>query len=270
MNRLRALRETSVGVFLGDRDGNDILLPNKYVPETLRIDDMIDVFVYTDSEDRPVATTRRPYVERDEFGFLEVVSVTNFGAFLDWGLEKDLLVPLKEQQLPMKVGQRYVVFLYLDRDTGRLVASSRINSFLDDDASDLEAGQTVDLMVYERTDLGYNVIINNQYRGLLYANELFKRVTVGDRLEGYIKTIRPDKRADVTLQKPGYEGIEPNAQLILDKLKTEGGFLPLNDESAPEAIYRTLEMSKKTFKKAIGLLYKERAIRIEPDGIRLV
>lgn len=267
---MRALRETSVGVFLGDRDGNDVLLPNKYVPETLEIDDMIDVFVYTDSEDRPVATTRLPYVERDEFGFLEVVAVTSFGAFLDWGLEKDLLVPLKEQQLPMKVGQRYVVFLYLDRDTGRLVASSRINSFLDDDASDLEAGQAVDLMVYERTDLGYNVIINNRYRGLLYANELFKRVTVGDRLEGYIKTIRPDKRADVTLQKPGYEGIEPNAQLILDKLKAAGGFLPLNDESAPEAIYRTLEMSKKTFKKAIGALYRERAILIEPDGIRLV
>lgn len=270
MNRLRALRETSVGVFLGDRDGNDVLLPNKYVPETLEIDDMIDVFVYTDSEDRPVATTLQPYIERDEFGFLEVVSVASFGAFLDWGLEKDLLVPTKEQQTPMNVGQRYVVFAYLDRDTNRLVASSKINKYLYDDASELEVGEEVSLMIYERTDLGYNVIVNNQFRGLLYANEIFKRVHIGDRLTGYIKNIREDNRADVTLQKPGYEGIEPNAQLILDKLKAAGGFLPLNDESAPEAIYQTLEMSKKTFKKAIGALYRERAIRIEPDGIHLI
>ncbi|GAA4420917.1 S1-like domain-containing RNA-binding protein [Nibrella viscosa] len=269
MNRLRAERDTSVGVFLEDERGNDVLLPNKYVPETLREGDFIDVFVYTDSEDRPVATLREPYIQRDEFGFLEVVSVTSVGAFLDWGLEKDLFVPHKEQSIPMQVGRRYVVYCYLDRDTDRLVASSRINRFLDDRADDLEEGQEVDLLAYEHTDLGLNVIVNNQYRGLLYKNELFRPVSPGDRLTGYVKRIREDNRIDVSLQRQGYENIEPNAQRILDTLQANNGFLPLNDDSAPEAIYKTFEMSKKTFKKAIGTLYRERRVIIKDEGIFL-
>ncbi|RCR70037.1 CvfB family protein [Larkinella punicea] len=270
INTLIALRETSVGVFLGDDEDNDILLPNKYVPESLRVDDPIDVFVYTDSEDRIIATTLTPKIQRNQFARLQVISVTSVGAFLDWGLEKDLLVPYREQSRPMEVGRWYVVYLYLDHETDRLVASSRLNRFLDSEVPNLTEGQEVSLLAWEPTDLGINVIINNRYRGLVYANEVFRQVYPGDRLTGYIKTIRDDNRIDVSLQKPGYENVEPNAQRILATLREQNGFLPLNDYSEPDAIYQTLEMSKKTFKKAIGALFRERKIAIKEDGIYLV
>ena len=270
INTLIALRETSVGVFLGDDEDNDILLPNKYVPESLRVDDPIDVFVYTDSEDRIIATTLTPKIQRNQFARLQVISVTSVGAFLDWGLEKDLLVPYREQSRPMEVGRWYVVYLYLDHETDRLVASSRLNRFLDSEVPNLTEGQEVLLLAWEPTDLGINVIINNRYRGLVYANEVFRQVYPGDRLTGYIKTIRDDNRIDVSLQKPGYENVEPNAQRILATLKEQNGFLPLNDYSEPDAIYQTLEMSKKTFKKAIGALFRERKIAIKEHRIYLV
>lgn len=275
INTLTALRRTSVGVFLGDPVEDpagryDILLPTKYVPRTLEIDDEIDVFVYTDSEDRLIATTLTPAIRLGEFAALQVVSVTKIGAFMDWGLEKDLFVPFREQNRPMRVGRWYVVYLYRDEETDRLVASSKINRFLNDEAgNELQEGQEVDLLVYEPTDLGMNVIINNRYRGLLYANEVFQRVYPGDRLTGYIKRIREDRRIDVSLQQTGYQNIEPNAQRILDVLQERKGFLPLHDGSEPAAIYATLEMSKKTFKKAIGVLYRERKIRLEENGIYL-
>ncbi|GAB3340541.1 S1-like domain-containing RNA-binding protein [Larkinella ripae] len=267
INTLEALRETSVGFFLGDEEGNDLLLPNKYVPRELQIGDRIDVFVYTDSEDRPIATTLTPKIKRNEFARLQVVSVTGVGAFLDWGLEKDLLVPYREQSRPMEVGRWYVVHLYLDHETDRLVASSRLNRFLDSGAPNLDEGQEVDLLVYEATDLGVNVIINNRYRGLVYANEIFQPVYPGDRLTGYIKLVRDDNRVDVSLQKPGYENVEPSARRILAVLEKQRGFLPLHDKSDPDEIYRLLEMSKKTFKKAIGALFRERQIVIKEDGI---
>ncbi|GAB4025355.1 CvfB family protein [Spirosoma gilvum] len=277
INTLTALRQTSVGFFLGDLSdrktqdfANDILLPNKYVPDTLEVDDDIDVFVYTDSEDRPIATTLTPAIQRNEFATLQVVSVTNAGAFLDWGLEKDLLVPHREQSRPMQVGEWYVVFMYLDRRTNRLVASSKVGRFLDPDVSELVVGEEVQLLAYETTDLGLNVIINNRYKGLIYANEIFRTVRPGDPLIGYIKTIRADGLVDVSLQKAGFENVEPNAQRILATLKAENGFLPLTDNSPPEEIYSTLEMSKKTFKKAIGTLYRERKIVLEEKGIRLI
>ena len=277
INTLTALRETSVGYFLGDLSdrktqdfNNDILLPNKYVPDSLSIDDEIDVFVYTDSEDRPIATTLTPAIQRNEFASLKVVAVTSAGAFLDWGLEKDLLVPHREQSHPMEIGQWYVVFMYLDRRTNRLVASSKISRFLDPDVRDLSVGEEVQLLAYETTDLGVNVIINNRYKGLIYGNEIFRTVRSGDPLIGYIKTIRDDSLVDVSLQKTGFENVEPNAQRILATLKAENGFLPLTDNSPPEAIYSALEMSKKTFKKAIGTLYRERKIVIEESGIRLI
>ncbi|AKD55213.1 CvfB family protein [Spirosoma radiotolerans] len=277
INTLTALRQTSVGFFLGDLTdrksqdfSNDILLPNKYVPDTLAVDDDIDVFVYTDSEDRPIATTLTPAIQRNEFAALQVVSVTSAGAFLDWGLEKDLLVPHREQAWPMEVGTWYVVFMYLDETTNRLVASSKVNRFLDPDVSDLFVGEEVQLLAYELTDLGVNVIINNRYRGLVYANEIFRTVRPGDPLIGYIKNIRDDGRVDVSLQRAGFENVEPNARRILAMLKAENGFLPLTDNTSPEAIYAALEMSKKTFKKAIGTLYRERKILIEDKGIRLV
>ena len=277
INTLTALRQTSVGYFLGDLSdrktqdfSNDILLPNKYVPDTLAVDDDIDVFVYTDSEDRPIATTLTPAIQRNEFAALQVVAVTSAGAFLDWGLEKDLLVPHREQARPMEVGRWYVVFMYLDETTNRLVASSKLNRFLDPDVRDLFVGEEVQLLAYETTDLGVNVIINNRYKGLVYANEIFRTVRPGDPLIGYIKHIRDDSGVDVSLQKAGFENVEPNARRILATLKAENGFLPLNDNSSPNEIYKALEMSKKTFKKAIGTLYRERKIVIEEKGIRLV
>ncbi len=273
MNKLIALRSTSVGYFLGEPNGHpddDLLLPNKYVPANLALDDEIDVFIYTDSEDRPIATTLTPAIQRGEFGYLEVVAITGVGAFLDWGLEKDLLVPYREQAEEMVVGKWYVVFLYLDENTGRLVASNKLNKFLDDEGYELDEGKAVDLLVYERTDLGLNVIVDNRYRGLVYANEIFKPLRIGNRLPGYVKRIRDDYRIDISLQQPGYAGIEPNAQRILDMLKTRNGFLPLTDASDPQTIYRTLEMSKKTFKKAIGALYRERKIVLKSDGIQLL
>lgn len=267
INTLRALRETSVGFFLGDDEDNDVLLPNKYVPRELQIGDSIDVFIYTDSEDRIIATTLTPKIKRNEFARLQVVSVTSVGAFLGWGLEKDLLVPYREQNRPMEVGRWYVVYLYLDHETDRLVASNRLNRFLDSAPPNLEEDQEVSLLVYESTDLGVNVIINNRYRGLVYANEIFQRIYPGDRLTGYIKQIREDNRIDVSLQKPGYENIESGAHRILSVLEQQGGFLPLHDKSNPEEIYNLLEMSKKTFKKAIGTLFRERKIVIKEDGI---
>ncbi|GAB3988597.1 S1-like domain-containing RNA-binding protein [Spirosoma daeguense] len=277
VNTLTALRETSVGFFLGDLSDrktdsydNDILLPNKYVPDTLEIDDDIDVFVYTDSEDRPIATTLTPAIHRDEFACLQVVAVTSAGAFLDWGLEKDLLVPHREQAYPMEVGGWYVVFMYLDQRTDRLVASSKLNRFLDPDVRNLQVGDEVQLLVYERTDLGMNVIINNRYKGLIYANEIFRTLRPGDPIIGYIKNVREDNLVDVSLQRTGFENVEPNAQRILATLKAENGFLPLTDDSPPDVIYKTLEMSKKTFKKAVGTLYRARKIKLEEGGIRLL
>ncbi|WP_288428096.1 S1-like domain-containing RNA-binding protein [uncultured Spirosoma sp.] len=272
INKLIALRQTSVGFFLGhpDDERDDVLLPNKYVPADLRVEDEIDVFIYTDSEDRPIATTLTPHIMRDEFAPLPVVAVSNVGAFLNWGLEKDLLVPFREQSKPMREGEWYVVFLYLDEDTGRLVASSKVSRFLDPDASDLVANDPVDLLAYEITDLGVNVIINDRYQGLLYHNELFRSVQVGDRMPGFVKRVRDDNRVDVSLQQMGFENVEPSAQRILEALQQQKGFLPLNDSSPPEAIHKALEMSKKTFKKAIGTLYKDRRIEIRDDGIALL
>lgn len=272
INKLIALRQTSVGFFLGhpDDDRDDVLLPNKYVPDSLREFDEIDVFIYTDSEDRPIATTLTPHILRDEFAPLPVVAVSNVGAFLNWGLEKDLLVPFREQAKPMRVGEWYVVFMYLDDDTGRLVASTKINRFLDPDVSRLREGDAVDLLAYERTDLGYNVIINDQYRGLLYHNELFRPIQIGDRMPGYVKTIRDDDRVDVSLQQTGLDHIESNARRVLEALQQHNGFLPLTDSSDPQQIYRLLEMSKKTFKRAVGTLYKDRRIELHDDGIRLL
>lgn len=273
-NTLVAVRFTSVGAFLAESEDADyeeaILLPNKYVPDELRNGDEIRVFVYTDSEDRPIATTLTPRIQRNEFAYLQCVSVTSYGAFLDWGLEKDLLVPFREQNRRMEVGRRYVVFLYLDHETQRLVASAKINRFLDVGAPNLQEDQEVTLLAYEPTDLGMNTIVDNRYRGLLYTNEMFRRVYVGDRLTGYVKRIREDDRIDVTLQKPGFANIESGAGLILTKLKDRGGFLPLTDDSEPEEIYQTLGMSKKTFKRAVGTLYRERKITIESNGIRIV
>lgn len=275
-NTLTILRDTKVGLFLGqpenDPEGiHDVLLPNKYVPNEFEIGEEIVVFVYLDHEERPVATTLEPYILLNEFALLRVNYVNKIGAFMDWGLEKDILVPYKEQARPMEKGKRYLVYLYMDEKTNRLVASSKTNQFLNNDEITVEKGEEVDLIVSHITDLGINVIINEKHKGLLYKDEVYdESIRTGDRMRGFIKNIRPDNKIDVSLQKQGYANVEPNAEKILDELRASRGFLRLNDHSHPEDIKTVLKMSKKTFKKAIGALYKEKLIEIKEDGIYLI
>jgi uncharacterized protein len=268
-NKLRILRGTTVGMFLGDDEENDVLLPKKYIPENAVVGDDIEVFIYKDSEDRIIATTLEPKIQLNEFACLQVKAVTAIGAFLDWGLEKDLFVPFREQNKKMEEGKWYVVFLYLDEETDRLVGSCKVNRYFEKENIDLEIGQEVDLLVFEETDMGLNVIINGKYKGLIYENEIFQRIKIGTRTKGYIKNIREDNRVDVSLQKQGYENVEPNAQRILEKLKANNGFLDITDKSDSNYVMYQLEMSKKTFKKAVGALYRQRIIRLEEDGIYL-
>lgn len=269
-NNLEILRDTTVGLFLGDDEGNDVLLPNKYVPEEFEIGDHLDVFCYLDHEERIVATTLVPFVTVDQFQLLQVAEVNEYGAFMDWGLEKHLLVPFREQRNKMQEGQWYVVYCYLDEKTDRLVASNKLDKFLSNDELTVQALDEVDLVVTRLTDLGWEVIINHKHKGLVYSNEIFKKVAVGDKPKGYIKNIRPDNKIDVSLQPIGYKSLEPAANLIYEKLVANGGILNLHDKSDPEDIKRIMQMSKKTFKKGIGALYKERKIEIKPDSIKLL
>lgn len=271
-NTLTILRDTKVGLFLGNgNEAEDILLPNKYVPKDFRIGDEIAVFVYLDHEERPVATTLEPYILLNEFALLRVNYINQIGAFMDWGMEKDILVPFKEQARPMEKGKRYLVYLYMDEKSNRLVASSKTNQFLSNENLTVNKFEEVDLIVSHITEIGINVIINEQHKGLLYKDEVYDdAIRTGDRMRGYIKNIRPDNKIDVSLQKLGYENVEPNAEKILDELRASRGFLRLNDNSHPEDIKTVLKMSKKTFKKAIGALYKEKRIDIKDDGIHLL
>ncbi|MEO8235990.1 MAG: S1-like domain-containing RNA-binding protein [Flavobacterium sp.] len=274
-NTLTILRETKVGLYLGLPEENkdpskDILLPIKYIPNEFEIGEELIVFVYLDHEERPVATTLEPYILLNEFALLRVNYVNQVGAFMDWGMEKDILVPFKEQARPMEKGKRYLVYLYMDEKTNRLVASSKTNQFLNNDNITVENGEEVDLIVSHITEVGINVIINEKHKGLLYKNEVYDDLRTGDRIVGYIKNIRPDGKIDVSATKLGFEKVEPSAQVILDELKASRGFLRLNDDSHPEDIKTVLRMSKKTFKKAIGTLYKEKLIEIKEDGIYLV
>lgn len=267
---LRIDRTTLVGLFLTDGT-NDVLLPIKYVPKNFEIGDEIEVFVYLDHEERPVATTLQPYITLNDYAFLRVNYTNEYGAFMDWGLEKDLFVPFKEQARPMEQGKRYMVHMTLDEKTNRLIGSSKLNQYLSKEPLHLEQGHEVDLIISHITDLGINVIINGTHKGLVYKNEVYDdKIRPGDKTKGYIKMIRPDGKIDVTLHRVGVEGIEENAQVVLDELKASKGFLRLNDHSNPEDIKTILKMSKKTFKKAVGTLYKQKLIEIKDDGIYLV
>ena len=268
-NTLKIDRDTQVGLFLTDGK-DDVLLPNKYVPKVFEIGEEIIVFVYLDHEQRPVATTLEPYILLNEFALLRVNYVNQVGAFMDWGMEKDILVPFKEQARPMEKGKRYLVYLYMDEKTNRLVASSKTNQFLNNDQLTVENGEEVELIASHITEVGINVIINEKHKGLLYKDEVYDDIRTGDRLRGYIKNIRPDNKIDVALQIQGYQSIEPNAEKILSELRASRGFLRLNDNSHPEDIKTVLKMSKKTFKKAIGALYKDKLIEIKDDGIYLI
>lgn len=268
-HELRMERETDHGVYLQNEEGEEVLLPNKYVPAEWKPGDFLKVFVYLDHEERPVATTLEPKIKLDRFALLDCVEVSKFGAFLDWGLEKHLFVPFKEQVVPMQKGESYLVFCYLDLETNRLAASSKVHAFLDNSELTVEPFEEVELLVSNETEIGFNVIINRLHLGLVYKDDVFEPLHPGDRVKGFIKKIRDDHKIDVTLQRPGYRSIEPNAEKILSELKNADGFLPLTDKSAPEKIKKQLHMSKKSFKRAAGTLYKQRLIEIKEDGLYL-
>lgn len=269
-NTLRVVKEVDFGLYLdgGDEFG-EILLPTRYVPEDAEVDHYLDVFIYTDSEDRIIATTEEPYGEVGDFAYLKCVGVTNFGAFLDWGLAKDLFVPFREQAHDMDEGLSYFVRIYLDDETDRIVGSSKTNQFLDNSPIDFEENDKVDLIIGTASDLGVRVVINGSHSGLIYHNEIFQKLKPGQKTEGYIKKIREDDKVDVSLQQAGYEKVEGIAGEILQKLEKSGGYMELNDKSSPESIKHVFGISKKVFKKAIGALYRERLITIESNGIRL-
>lgn len=269
-NTLEILRSTSVGLFLGDDEGTEILLPNKYVPDPIEIGDKITVFCYLDSSERPVSTTLTPYVIRNKFAFLEVVELSAYGAFLDWGLEKHLLVPFREQRLNMEQGKKYVVYCYLDEKSFRLTASNKVDKFLSNENISKKLNDEVSLLISRKTDLGWEAIIDDTHKGLLFFNDVFKELHIGDSLKGFIKNIREDKKIDLSLVPIGQKMLEPIAEFILEKIKEAGGFLALHDKSAPEEIKEKLQLSKKAFKKGVGTLYRERKIKIEPNGISLV
>lgn len=270
VNRLEIDRDTPPGLFLLDEEGNDVLLPGKYIPESFEIGELLDVFIYLDNEERLIATTEMPYIQLGEYGWLRVNQVTRHGAFLDLGIEKDLFVPFNEQARPMQAGKSYLVYMFLDDKTDRLVGTSKINKYLSNETLTVKEFDEVDIIVSHMTDIGINVIINQLHKGLVYEDQVYKDVRVGDIMTGYIKKIRPGNKIDVSFQQIGYRNIEPNAQFILNELKNNDGFLGLTDKSNPEIIKQLVQMSKKTFKKAIGSLYKDKIITIEADGIHLV
>lgn len=254
-----------------DAEHDDVvLLPNKYLKPGMHEGNEIEVFIYHDSEDRPIATTQKPLIELGKFAELKVKEVNRIGAFLDWGLEKDLFVPYSEMVFKLHVGEKYIFGMFLDELTGRLVATPRLSQLLERENIPLHGSEEVNLWVYNETELGYQVLVNEKYGGLIYHNEVFDEIEIGDRLKGYVKQVRPDGKVDISLQPLGVASIEPNAQKVLDVLNASGGTLPLSDKSQPDEIQTKLKMSKKAFKKAIGSLYKKRLILIEDYGIRAV
>lgn len=269
-NDLDIIRETPQGIYLGDSEGNEILLPNKYIPEEFKIWDTLNVFVYLDHEERPVASTLKPYITLNEFAYLRCMVVNEIGAFMDWGLEKQLFVPFKEQARPMKEGSWYIVYLYMDEKTNRLVGTSKTRKFLTNENVSVKKFDKVDILVTHLTEKGANVIINQKHEGLIYIENIFEDIRTGDQMEAYIKKVRDDGKIDVVIQPEGYKSIEPNAEFIYEELKAAGGFLPLHDKSTPEDIKNQLGLSKKLFKKAIGALYRDKMIAIKEDGIEML
>lgn len=264
---LKVDRITDPGAFLTD-DTTDVLLPTKYIPFGTKKGDHLKVFVYRDSEDRIICTTQQPHAQVNEFAYLKVKDTNNVGAFLDWGIDKDLLVPFKEQKVKLRIGFWVLVYIYLDEKSDRVAATAKVAKYIQQE-TDLSEGEVVELLITDTTDLGVNVIVNNAHRGLIYENDLFHDVLEGDRIKGYVKKVRQDGKLDISLRKEGIENLEAGAQQILDELESNEGFLPVHDKSDPETIQSLLQMSKKNFKRSVGILYKKELITLQKDGIRL-
>ena len=268
-NKLKVVKHVDFGVYLDGGELGEILMPVRYVPADCKDGDIVEVFVYRDSEDRVIATTEKPYAVVEDFAFLKAVTVNNIGAFLDWGLMKDLFVPFREQEKKMTEGESYVVKIYLDKKSDRIAGSSRLSRFLDQAPADYKEGQSVALLVCDATELGYKAVINDCHMGIIYKNEVFQTLNIGDSVNGFIKKMREDGKIDLSLQESGHERIDPAAEIILNKIKDAGGFIPATDKSAPGAIYEIFGMSKKVFKKACGALYRKRLIVIDKKGLKL-
>lgn len=268
-NQLEVVKTVDFGVYLDGGDDGEILLPSRYVPEDCRPGDMLNVFIYLDNEERLIATTLQPYVQVGEFACLEVAWVNEYGAFLDWGLMKDLFVPFREQKMKMLKGHRYVVHAHVDEDSFRIMASAKVERYLSKERPPYRPGEEVEVMAWQKTDLGYKVIVDNQFSGLVYQKEIFQALQPGMKLQAYVRQVREDGKIDLTLQKDGQEKVGDFAEVLLKHIQDQGGYTPLNDKSAAEDIYEAFGVSKKTFKKAVGDLYKKRLIVLEPGGIRL-
>ena len=270
INKLTIKRIRDYGVHLDGGDSGDILLKKKHAPENCQPGDEVEVFVYADGENRLRATTEKPYASVGQFAKLRVVANASAGAFLYWGLQKDLLVPKKEQHARMEKGKSYVVFVFLDEKTNRISASAKLDKFLSLEPPNYAEGEEVDLLIYDITDMGYKAIVNNAHGGMIYKNEVFQKLHTGQELKGYIKKIRDDKKIDLSLQQAGYKRVGDSSQTILNKIKDQGGMLAVTDKSPPEEIYSLFGVSKKVFKQAIGALYKKRLIVMDANGIKIV
>ena len=270
-NKLRILSQNTIGLLLGDKSGESVLLPKKYCPESYELDDEIKIFVYLDNKGNKIATNVIPKILFNEFALLKVTAVTDVGVFMDWGMEKELFVPFREQTQKMEEGRWYIVYLDLDKKTDRLYASSRIERHLQNEVLTVVENEKVHLLVMQKTDLGFSVIINNAHKGLVFKNEIFKKLNIGDKLNGFVKKIHEDNKIDISIQPIGYTNfIDKNTELVYNALLKNNGFLAVTDKSSPDEISRQFGMSKKAFKKSLGALYKQRKIKLLPDGIELI
>lgn len=258
------------GIYLDGGKEGDILMPQKYVPDGVKVGDEVRCFVYLDQDERLVATTETPIAKVGDFAFLECKWVNEYGAFLDWGLMKDLFCPFREQKRKMEIGDSYIVYIHVDEESYRIVATAKVDKYLDAPAPEaLREGQQVEVLIWQKTDLGFKVIVDNRYQGLVYRDQIFRHVQTGDRMLGYVEKVRPDGKLDITLQPTGRRQTTDFAATLLQWIKEHGGHCPFGDKSAPDDIKRTFQVSKKVFKKAIGDLYKRRLITISDDGIEL-
>lgn len=269
-NRLTVTRRVDFGVYLDGGDPGEVLMPLKYVPRGTQPGDELEVFVYLDQQERLVATTETPKAQVGEFAYLKVAWVNRYGAFLDWGLLKDLFVPFHEQKMRMEQGRSYIVYPYIDGETARIVASAKVEHFLSSEMPPYKHGDEVNLLVWQKTDLGFKVIVENQYSGQLYSNEIFTSLHTGDRLKAFVKHVREDGKIDLVLQHPGVKGLDNFSNQLLQQIEDAGGFIPFTDKSSAEDIEETFGVSKKTFKRAVGMLYRQRLIELLPNGISLV
>ncbi|HHF3023519.1 CvfB family protein [Vibrio diabolicus] len=270
INSLEVIKKADFGVFLDGDDYGSVLLPNKYVPEGTEIGDHVDVFLYFDSESQLAATIERPIAQVGEWGLMKIEGVNATGAFVNWGIkEKDLLIPFSEQRTRFSAGQTILVYVYTDKASGRIVGTTKFNKWLDKTPANYEVNEQVDLLIAERSQLGYKAIVNGKHWGMIFPSDVFGKLYIGKKLKGFIKQIREDGKIDLALQKVGVAKMDDLSSKILDLLEKKGGFLPLNDKSSPEAIFDAFRTSKGTYKKTIGGLYKQGKIVIEKDGIRL-